>query len=81
MKTGLFTLGSKDLIKGGIIAILTAIVAGLTTIVNGLTLTPPVYPTWTDLVHVGMTGLAAGAIYILKNFLTNGNDQFLKKDA
>ena len=71
------SLGLKDLAKGAIMAILTVIVTGLYTALNAV---PPSIPDLPTLENLGAAGLVAGAIYLMKNFLTNSNDQFLKKE-
>lgn len=76
----LWKVGTKDWIKGGIIAALTVVVAGATTILSGLTQIPPVYPTLITFENLALTGLTAGGIYLLKNLLTNSNDEFAKPE-
>lgn len=72
----LFKLLPKDLIKGFITAVLTVIVTSLTA-----ALSSGVFPTdfvfWKTQIFIG---LSAGGAYLIKNFLTNKDDQFLKKD-
>ena len=65
-------LSLKDLMKGGITAVMTAVVAGLYAIINNGGI-----PTTNDLKIIGTTGLLAFGGYILKNLGTNSEDKFL----
>jgi hypothetical protein len=76
----LFNLGKSDLIKGSIMAALSAIVAGVTEILTGLTSVPVVYPNLVTIEHLVLVGISAFGIYLAKNFLTNSEDKFLKKE-
>ena len=76
MKTSLFSIGTKDIVKGIIMAVLTAIITALYTSINA-----GKFPsTIEDFKVIGLSALSAGLVYIMKNFLTNNNDQFLLKD-
>lgn len=75
--TKFLSIGMKDIGKGFILAVLTVIVTGLYTCLNQV---PPVLPDLAMLKHLGMTGLVAGVAYLIKNYFTNSNDQFLKKE-
>ena len=66
----------KDLIKGFITAMLMAIVTGIYTSIEQGTF-PPDASGWKAM---AITGFGAGLAYILKNLLTNSNDQFMKKE-
>jgi hypothetical protein len=71
-----FSLTIKDGVKGLITSILTVIVTMLFSIVNSGT-----FPaTWTDWKPIVLAAISAGLAYILKNWLTNSDDQFLKKE-
>lgn len=65
-------VNKRDMLKGLIVAVLTAAVTGLMAVLKegGL-------PTVDDLKAIGLTTLAATLSYILKNFLTNTEDKFL----
>lgn len=76
----LFKIGLKDLAKSAIVAGLTVIVTGLIALLSGLTSIPPVYPTLPQLSNLALSGIVAGLIYLLKNWLTNSNDEFLKPE-
>lgn len=77
-KSNFLSLNIKDLIKGGVMAALTVIVAGLIVIIEGICKVPPVYPTLQTIELLFLSGLGVGSIYILKNFLTSSQDNFLK---
>ncbi len=77
-KSNFLSLNYKDLIKGGVMAALTVVVAGLVVIIEGIYKVPPVYPTLQTVETLLLSGLGAGSIYILKNFLTSSEDNFLK---
>lgn len=76
MKSELFKLNWKDALKGCVVAVLSA---GLTAVVT--VLQSGAFPTTADWKNIAMVAVTAGASYILKNFLTNSNDQMLKKDG
>ena len=73
----LFQLGSKDLLKGFIMAVLTVIASGL---YSALSATPVHFPTLSELQTTGLMGLSAGILYLIKNFFTNSDDQFMKSE-
>jgi len=68
-------LNSQDLLKGFIVAFLSAALTGIVT-----TLDLGVLPTLTELKSAGIVGLTAGISYLLKNLLTNSQGVVLKKD-
>ena len=70
-------LSTHDLVKGFIMAVLTALVTALYTAISG---TSPHWPTGAEWQTIALTALSAGLVYLTKNFLTNSKDQFLKKD-
>ncbi len=78
--TKLYSLTGKDVVKGLLMAVMTAIATGLIEILNGICLTPPVYPSLQTFIHLLLAGITTGLIYIIKNFLTNSQDQFLIKE-
>ena len=65
----------KDLSKGLVLTIGTTIV-GLcsSSVVSGI------FPATADFINMGKVGLLSGAVYLIKNFLTNSNDEFMKKE-
>ena len=70
------TLNVKDFTKGMIIAILTAVMVGVTTSINSGAL-PADWAAWKP---ICLSAIGAAVAYITKNWLTNSNDQFLKKE-
>lgn len=71
-------LNLKDLAKSAIIAALTIIVTAAITILSAITDANGQLPTLQDFYKLLISGLVAGAIYLLKNFLSNENNQFFK---
>lgn len=71
-------LSFKDFAKGFILAVLTVIVTGLYTALSAV---PPHFPTAAEWQNLGLMGLASGMAYLIKNFFTNSNDEFLKKEG
>ena len=65
----------KDLSRGLAMTIGTTIV-GLcsSSVVSGI------FPATADFINMGKVGLLSGAVYLIKNFLTNSNDEFMKKE-
>ena len=75
MKSKIFTLDSRDLINGLIIAFLTAIITGILEILgNGAIFT------WITLKPVLIAGVSAALAYLLKSFSTNSHNQLLTKE-
>jgi hypothetical protein len=67
----------RDLVKSILMAFLGSAVTALYTIVNdGGTLPTP--EQWKTIVIMGVTSALA---YLVKNFFTNSEDKFMKKDA
>lgn len=66
-------LGWKDVLKGMIVAVLTAVVTVLYTTIQsgGLSF---------DWALIGKTAAIAALSYLLKNVFTNSEDQFMKKE-
>jgi hypothetical protein len=75
MKAKLFSLHTRDLIKGLIVAVITA---ALTFIVNELQAGNQIDIAL--LKRMGVTALIAFISYVLKNFLTNSKDEFLTSE-
>lgn len=77
MKTSkLFTIGTVDAIKGLVVTILTLIVTMLITSINAGEF-PVKFEEWKPIL---LASLGGGLAYILKNFLTNSNNQILKSE-
>lgn len=73
--SGFFKLNLLDLGKGFLIAFLTVVLLGVGTILE-----TGVFPTLAELGTLAIAGLAAGLSYLLKNLVTNSNNQLLVKD-
>ena len=69
-------LDSNDLLKGLLIAVLTAFITGLYNAIEMGT----IEFTWLFFKPIVMTSVGAGLAYILKNWLTNSQDKFLKTE-
>lgn len=74
MNSSLFTLNSKDWIKGLVVAVLTAVI----TVVYSTIQTGTLVLDWKA---ISIAGISAALAYITKNLLTNSNDQFLTKEV
>ena len=74
MNSSLFTLNSKDWIKGLVVAILTAVI----TVVYSTIQTGTLVLDWKA---ISIAGISAALAYITKNLLTNSSDQFLTKEV
>jgi hypothetical protein len=72
MKSKLFNLNVKDVIKAIILTFIAALLTGIYQILQTGTLL-----TWESLKPVVISSVAAALGYIIKNVLTNSNDQFL----
>lgn len=68
-------INTRDLVKGAVVAVLAVVTSGLVTILESGAL-----PTVQQLKGIGMVALTAGVSYLLKNFLTNSQDEVLKKE-
>lgn len=75
-KTSLFSINWKDLVKGFILAFLTALVTAI-----GQSITAQSLPTWAQILVDLKLALGAGVAYLIKNFLTNSKGQFLAKEV
>lgn len=72
MKSKLFKLNATDLLRGLIVAVVTAILTGLYDLVqSGGTL---------SMKAVFIPGILAMLSYLIKNLFTNSNDQVLKSE-
>lgn len=76
MKSNFLRLNTSDLVKGFVVAFLSASLTGIVNILDAGTL-----PLLSDLKQAGIVGLTAGLSYLLKNLLTNSQDEILKKEA
>ena len=80
VKQEFLQIGKSDLVKGAIMAALTALALAGKTLLSGFLATPIIYPTSTDAIHIGSIGAVAFVSYLVKNFFTNSNDEFMKKE-
>ena len=71
MKSKLFRLGWRDLLKGGYVAIITAGLTSLAQMFSAHAFS------WADL---GYAVGAATAAYLVKNLITNSEDKILKRE-
>jgi VIT1/CCC1 family predicted Fe2+/Mn2+ transporter len=76
MKSSFLNLNTQDLVKGFVVAFLSAALTGVITTLDSNTL-----PTLAELKQAGIVGLTAGLSYLLKNLLTNSQDELMKKEA
>lgn len=76
MKSSFLKLDAQDLVKGFAVAFLSTALTGLIA-----TLDSGALPTLAELKQAGIVGLTAGLSYLLKNLLTNSQDELLKKEA
>ena len=76
MKSNFLRLDTSDLVKGFVVAFLSASLTGLIA-----TLDSGALPSLAELKQAGVVGLTAGLSYLLKNLLTNSQDELLKKEA
>jgi hypothetical protein len=75
MKSKLFTLDSRDLINGLLIAFLTAILTGIIQILgDGAVFT------WIVLKPVLIAAISAALSYLLKNLATNSHNELFTKE-
>jgi len=65
----------RDLVKGSVVAVLAVLTSSLVTILESGAL-----PTVEQLKKIGLIALTAGVSYLIKNFLTNSQDEVLKKE-
>ena len=75
-KSNLWTLNLKDAFKGFI----TAVVMSFVTTIYQFFQSMNVQWTWAFWQPVVYTAIGAGLAYLIKNFLTNSNDQFAKAE-
>lgn len=76
-KSSFFTLNWKDLVKGFVMAILTALITG---IYQALQSPGGIQFTWLFFQPIVYTAIAGGLAYLIKNWLTNTDDKFLKPE-
>jgi Na+-translocating ferredoxin:NAD+ oxidoreductase RnfE subunit len=75
MKSKIFTLDSRDLINGLIVAFLTVLLTGIIEILGNGTVFD-----WQSLKPVIIAGISAALSYLLKNLMTNSRNQLFTKE-
>jgi hypothetical protein len=75
-KAGIFSVDWKDILKGAITATLTAVATFLYNIIGDGHM-----PTPDEWKSIGGIALLTFIGYVCKNFLTNSDDQFAKKES
>jgi hypothetical protein len=73
MKSSFLSLSTKDFIKGLIVAVLTSVITIVYTSLQAGSLN-------FDFKLIASTGLSSALAYILKNLVTNSNDEIMKKE-
>lgn len=80
-KSNFGTIHVGDILKSALWAFIAAVCMGLYTIVQGLAETGELTATWNDLYKIIGTGLGAGLLIILKQFIQNSDGKHFKKEA
>ena len=75
MKSSFLSIHWNDAIKGIIVSILTSTLTSIYDIISNGGL-----PTADQWKAIGIAGATAGVGYVIKNLLTNSNDQFAKTE-
>jgi len=73
MKSSFLSLSTKDFIKGLVVAVLTSVITIVYTSLQVGSLD-------FDFKLIASTGLSSALAYILKNLVTNSNDEIMKKE-
>ena len=76
MKSKMFSLNGKDLLKGFVVAVSMSVLTGVYAAIEGGNFAF----TWAFFQPVLITGLGAGIAYLIKNLFTNSNDEILKSE-
>ena len=76
MKSNFLNLSTKDLLKGLIVAFLSALLTGVYNGIDAGTFAL----TWVFFKPIVLVSFGSMIAYLLKNYLTNSNDEFLKKE-
>jgi len=75
MKSKTFTLNARDIIRSVVLFFITTIITGIYQLIQasgGFT--------WENVKVVLLTAISATLSYLVKNFLTNSEDKFLKTE-
>ena len=76
-KSNILKLNWKDILKGFILAVILAVVTGVYQAIEAGNFEL----TWLFFKPILLTGLGGGLAYLIKNWLTNSEDQFIKKEG
>lgn len=75
-QSSFFTLGSRDLVNGLVVAFLTSFLTGLVSSLEG-----GQFPSAQELKSSLLIGLAAGISYLLKNLMTNSKGELMTTET
>jgi hypothetical protein len=75
MKSKFLSINWKDAAKGFIVAFLTVLLSFITVAIEDIDAL-----TWSNLWITTKVGILSGASYVIKNFFTNSEEQFLKQE-
>jgi hypothetical protein len=75
MKSNYLKLNLKDVVKSIMVTIITAVLTGLYQVIQSGGMLD-----WITIKPILIAGFGAGLSYLIKNFLTNSNDDLLKKE-
>ena len=78
MKSKLYNLDITDLLKGAVLAVISAIAVAMLQIIEAGDILTII--TWVTLKPILISAISTFAAYILKNFLTNSSDNILIKE-
>ena len=76
MKSKMFSLNGKDLLKGFVVAVSMAVLTGVYTAIEAGNFAF----TWAFFQPVLITGLGGGIACLIKNLFTNSNDEILDSE-
>ena len=76
MNSNFLRLGTKDFIRGLVVAVIAVVLSGILPMLESGAL-----PTIANLKAMGIAGLAAGVAYLLKNLFTNSQGQMAKTET
>jgi hypothetical protein len=75
-KSKILTLSFKDGVKGLLVSVITVVISSLYALIEA-----GVFPTtWNDWKVILLAAAGSGLSYIIKNWLTNSDDKFLKRE-
>ena len=72
----LYSLNLKDFFKALLVVVLSAFLSSILAVLNN-----GWFPTVTDAKDALLASVTAGVAYLLKNFLTNSQNEFMKKET